>query len=98
MTSKATLLVCIHQRSSNASCGGRGSEQLLPQLNLALDKAKLKVRIEPIHCFGRCQQGPIVRIAPGGAFFSEVTPESIPQIITELRQAIAAASSQPERS
>ncbi|GAB6039330.1 (2Fe-2S) ferredoxin domain-containing protein [Endothiovibrio diazotrophicus] len=85
---KTTLLVCIHRRfTDEASCGGRGSEGLLERLEAEVARRGLAVKVEPIRCFSRCLTGPVVRIAPGGAFFEGVTEEQIPVIVDRLAAA-----------
>lgn len=79
------LVVCIKQRSSSsASCAGRGSLELLQQLEQTLKRRGLNVEVEKVHCLGRCTQGPNMRIAPGKDFFHGVTPKDVDAIIDQL--------------
>lgn len=82
------ILVCTHRRLSplNPSCAGRGSIQLLEQLKAMCDLELLDITIETIDCFGRCDHGPNVRIAPGGEFFQQVTEDDIPMIIKAFKE------------
>ena len=90
---KTTLLVCVHRRlTDEASCGGRGSERLVEWLEAEIGRRGLRVAVEPIHCFSRCQYGPVVRIAPGGAFFEGVEEEDIAAIVDQLAAAREEAS------
>ena len=41
-------------------------------------------------CLGRCEQGPAMRIAPGGPFFTEIDEAGLATIIRELEKFIAA--------
>ena len=34
-------------------------------------------------CFGLCALGPIMVVYPEGAFYSRVTPEDVPEIVSE---------------
>lgn len=86
-TSSISLLVCINQRlnPSSVSCG-EGGEQLIPQLQAALDSAGLPdIAIETIDCFGLCELGPNVRLAPGGQFFHAVDEASISDIVAAVK-------------
>ena len=39
-------------------------------------------------CLGKCEQGPVMRIAPGGKFFTEINETSLREIIDELKDFI----------
>ncbi|MBF0309398.1 MAG: (2Fe-2S) ferredoxin domain-containing protein [Magnetococcales bacterium] len=80
------VLVCIHERpSGKPSCGGRGSLKLAEALEKALAEEPVPVACKRIACFGKCAEGPIVRIAPGGAFFRGVTEEMLGEILQAAR-------------
>lgn len=84
--STLTILACDNHRLSADSCGGRGASTLIRLLRAALAEQGMTVPIETLKCFGRCTQGPVLRIAPGQRFFSFAGPETIPAIIDELRR------------
>ena len=50
----------------------------------------LDVPVVRRECLGRCEQGPAMRIAPGGPFFTEIDEAALAVIITELERFIAA--------
>ena len=81
-------LVCVHQRltQAKASCGGRGGESIAEQLEAALAREQLDFPVERFICFGLCEEGPNIRLAPGGRFFSRVTPEALADIVLAIRQ------------
>jgi len=81
--SNITLFVCTHHRSSNQnmSCGGRGSEKLLEQLQLEAKESD--VNVEAICCFGHCTEGVVVKIAPNGNFYHHVTQSDIPKLLAD---------------
>ena len=81
-------LVCVHQRltEAKASCGGRGGERIAEQLEEALAREQLDFPVERFICFGQCEEGPNIRLAPGGRFFSRVSPEALPDILLAIRQ------------
>ncbi len=85
------VLVCINERfhPSKPSCAGRGSREMLSLLRARLEAASLPVEVRELHCFGRCELGPNVRIAPGGAFFHGVDTARVDDIVTALQALVA---------
>ena len=81
------LLVCTNYRSAQfqASCARRGSVALRDALQQAA--APQGIAVEDIFCFGRCPDGPVVRIAPLGPFFTQVSHADIPAIIASAQEA-----------
>lgn len=77
------LLVCTNSRFSpkSKSCGGLGSEALLDELKAL---AKGEYIIEEIKCFGQCEKGPVMRIAPALDFFYHVTSSDLPGILESI--------------
>lgn len=78
---EVTLLVCTNRRLStiNPSCGVRGSEKLLQQLQIATKGSDICVKASC--CFGHCENGIVVKIAPNGAFYHHITERDIPTLI-----------------
>ena len=86
---KTTLLVCVHERlSEEASCGGRGGARLLELLAAEVARRGLPVAVEAIDCFSRCPNGPVVRIAPGGAFFEGVGEGDLSTVVDAVERAV----------
>lgn len=81
--SKVTLLVCTNYRHSlnNPSCGARGGEKLLQQLQIATEGHDINV--EASYCLGHCVDGAVVKAAPNGRFYHYVTEFDIPTIVSE---------------
>lgn len=81
--SKVTLLVCTHYRYSldNPSCGARGGEKLLHQLQAATEG--YEINVEESCCFGHCVDGAVVKVAPNGRFYYRVTELDIPKIVSD---------------
>lgn len=81
------LLVCVNQRwaHESPSCAGRGSPALRDALEQACVAAGLAIPCLAVPCLGYCDQGPNVRLAPGGPFFHQVTPADVPNIIATCR-------------
>ncbi len=84
--SETTLLVCINSRlaGDKPSCAGRGSEQLADALEQALVERGLAVALGRIKCFGRCHEGPNVRLAPGGRFWRGAGLRDVTAIIDHV--------------
>jgi predicted metal-binding protein len=77
-----SIVVFIDTRDSvKKSCGGSGSQQLVEQLKEELKKRKLEILVREQICFGRCNDGIVMRIAPGKEFFTEVNTETLAEII-----------------
>jgi NADH:ubiquinone oxidoreductase subunit E len=76
-----TFYVCTNRRFSttNPSCGARGSEELLKQLQIATQE--LNISVEEICCLGHCTDGMVVKISPCGTFHHHVTELDIPTLI-----------------
>ncbi len=49
---------------------------------------RLDVPIVRRECLGRCEQGPAMRIAPGGPFFTEIDESGLVNIMDELKSFI----------
>ncbi|MEO5363885.1 MAG: (2Fe-2S) ferredoxin domain-containing protein [Magnetococcus sp. DMHC-8] len=89
---KTTVIACIQERSAaRPSCAGRGGVQLADRLEQALAAQGLAAPVERIACFGRCDEGPNLRIAPGGAFFTGMTPERLDEVVAAVRTALPAS-------
>jgi NADH:ubiquinone oxidoreductase subunit E len=75
-----TILVCVNRRLGHAkpSCAARGSEALAGALEAAA--AGTGVAVVRLKCFGRCAEGPNVRIE-GGPFFRGASVQDVPLIL-----------------
>ncbi|MCY6369595.1 NADH-quinone oxidoreductase subunit NuoF [Clostridium ganghwense] len=69
-------------------CGGTGcksskSDEILENLKAEVEKAGLskQVHISITGCFGFCEKGPIVKVAPDNVFYVHVSPEDAEDII-----------------
>ena len=77
-------------RSNVLVCGGTGctssnSEQIIEKLNEEIKAQGLDKEVNVIRtgCFGLCALGPIMVVYPEGAFYSRVTVEDVPEIVSE---------------
>ena len=85
------LIVCINERlgTGQRSCAGSGSLDLICQLEAAIAAEQLEVPVIRRECLGRCEAGPVMRIAPAGPFFTEISVAVLPEIIAQLKSFIA---------
>lgn len=79
-TETVRILVCANRRLGDArpSCDGGALADQLADLIAARGAA---IRVERFLCFGVCDLGPNLRIAPGGPFFHRVTPVDLPAVL-----------------
>jgi (2Fe-2S) ferredoxin len=87
MSSRVRLVVCINERlgSGQRSCVGSGNLGYISDIEQMIKAVGLEVKIVKRECLGRCAEGPIMRIAPGGRLFTEVDQSSLASIIDELK-------------
>ena len=80
------VLVCVHHRLTDAkpSCGARGGRRIAELLAAEVARRGLLIPVELFICFGQCERGPNVRLAPGGVFFHGVTAERIEEIVVAI--------------
>ena len=76
-------------RSNVLVCGGTGctssnSEQIIEKLQEEIKAQGLEKEVNVIRtgCFGLCALGPIMVVYPEGAFYSRVTVEDVPEIVS----------------
>ena len=88
MPGRVRLVVCINRRlgAGQRSCAGSGSLALIDRIERMIEAEALDIPVVRRECLGRCEQGPSMRIAPGGPFFTEIDDSSLPFIVSELRR------------
>jgi NADH:ubiquinone oxidoreductase subunit F (NADH-binding)/(2Fe-2S) ferredoxin len=71
-------------------CGGTGckasqSEQIKTNFQQRLTEFGLinEIQVVTTGCFGFCEKGPIVKILPDNTFYTQVSPNDVPEIIEE---------------
>jgi (2Fe-2S) ferredoxin len=81
------LVVCINKRlgTGQRSCVGSGSLGLISRLESMIATEKLDVPVVRRECLGRCEQGPVMRFAPAGPFFTEIDEAALDDIINQLK-------------
>lgn len=43
-----------------------------------------KIKLERFSCLGRCEEGPNLKLAPGGRFISDLTPDALEKVLQEI--------------
>jgi (2Fe-2S) ferredoxin len=89
--SRVRIIACVNERlgTGQRSCIGSGSLDLIRRLEAILAAENLAVPIIRRECLGRCEEGPVMRIAPAGPFFCEIDEAILGDIVAELRTFIA---------
>lgn len=82
------LRVCVNFRAGEIlpSCGARDSRRLPELLRRELADAGVEMRIEPVHCLGRCHLGPALKLLPRGPFLLGVTPDDAGKLARLLHE------------
>jgi (2Fe-2S) ferredoxin len=90
MSRPVSLVVCINEKlgAGQRSCVGNGSIALISQLEAMIVSAKLDVPVVRRECLGRCAEGPAMRIAPAGPFFTEIDETGLGNILDQLKSFI----------
>ncbi len=65
------------------NCTPRGSRDLLPVLEAALQRAGIAGQVEVLvtSCRNRCELGPSMNVYPGPVFYNNLTPAAIEEIV-----------------
>jgi (2Fe-2S) ferredoxin len=87
MSRPVRLVVCINKRlgTGQRSCVDSGSLGLISRLESMIIAEKLDVPVVRRECLGRCEQGPVMRFAPAGPFFTEIDEAALNDIIDQLK-------------
>ena len=87
MSRPVRLVVCINERlgTGQRSCVGSGSLDYIREIRAMIKDESLDVAIVERECLGKGVEGPVMRIAPGGPFSTEVDDVTLPLIMTELK-------------
>ena len=90
MSSPLRLVVCINERLGvgQKSCIRSGNLDYIASIRQLIEDNELNVPIVQRECLGKCEQGPVMRIAPGGRFFTEINQQSLSAIVDELKSII----------
>ncbi len=88
MPGPVRLVVCVNERlgSGQRSCVGSGNLEYIGWIENEIAARGLDVPVIRRECLGRCEQGPVMRIAPGGPFFTEIDADGLNHIMVELER------------
>ena len=77
---RSHVLVC-----GGTGCTSSGSPKIIDSLHTEIKKAGLKDEVSVVQtgCHGLCALGPIMIIYPEATFYALVTPEDVPEIVSE---------------
>ncbi len=77
---RSHILVC-----EGTGCTSSNAPAIVKALNdeLAANNLQDEVKVVTTGCFGLCALGPIMIVYPEGAFYSRMTPEFVPEIVSE---------------
>ncbi|MCQ2552800.1 MAG: NADH-quinone oxidoreductase subunit NuoF [Clostridia bacterium] len=77
---RSQILVC-----NGTGCTSSNSPKIMERFEQELKAAGMdqEVKLVKTGCFGLCANGPIVIVYPEGAFYSHVTVEDVPEIVSE---------------
>lgn len=91
MSRPLRLIVCVNERlgAGQHSCVGSGSLDLISRMEAMLAAENLQVPVIRRECLGRCEEGPVMRIAPAGPFFCAIDTAAIHAIVAELKAMLA---------
>lgn len=83
-----TLLVCTNLRPSfdKPSCAGRGAEKLADAIEDGIRERGLAVTVLRKCCLGQCEDGPTLRLIPGGDFLLGVRPDDVERVLDHLEK------------
>ena len=88
------VMVCTNKRFNDMpSCGLRGSEALIKQLQTILDARGIACPVRATVCQNACERGPNMRLFPHRALFFGVTEAELPAIADRIAELLGAAES-----
>lgn len=91
MASVIRLVACVNKRLGigQRSCVDSGNLDYIAEIETLIEQAGLDIAIIKRECLGKCEKGPVMRIAPGGRFFTEINRTSLPIIVNEIKILVA---------
>ena len=77
---RSHILVC-----TGTGCSSSNSPKIIERFEEELKAQGMdqEARVVKTGCFGLCAMGPVVLIYPEGAFYTHVTPDDVPEIVSE---------------
>jgi len=85
------VVVCVNYRANpqQPSCAARGGERIADLIERGIAAENIGIMLERFKCLGRCDEGPNLRMAPGGEFCSGVRPEDVPALLEKIRDFVS---------
>ena len=74
------FMVCVNRRIGKPACAGAA---IAEALETELRQRHLAIPVERAVCLGACDQGPNVRLAPGGRFYHQVTVAAVAELVED---------------
>lgn len=94
------LRLCTNLRAGDIlpSCGARGSKELARALREEIERRGDFIRMETVHCLGKCHIGPTIKLLPGGPFLLGAQAKDAPRLaeMLEAERYDEAAAAFPE--
>lgn len=80
------VIVCINRRANPAapSCATRGSVKLADRLEQEIALRGWPIKLERFPCLGRCDEGPNLKLVPGGHFICNTTPDKFENMLQQI--------------
>lgn len=74
-----SLIICTNERltASRTSCALRGSREMAERIERYIKHEKLDVVVQRLQCLGHCNDGPVLRLLPGGDFLLGIDEQTI---------------------
>lgn len=81
------LRLCRNFRAGDilASCAASGALELADALKKAIAENDDFIKLELVHCMGRCHMGPTLKLVPAGPFLQGVQAQDVPHLIRMLK-------------
>ncbi len=83
-----TVLICVNRRfkDDEPSCAARGSVAIAEAIERGVRERRIDIVTERFICFGQCDKGPTVKLAPGD-FILGTTLDMVDGILDQLETA-----------
>ncbi len=81
------LTVCINDRANpnQPSCTGRGGgEVLAKRFEQEIAASGWSIEVKRFKCLGRCDEGPVLKLSPGGPFIYQVHPDDLDETLKQI--------------
>lgn len=86
---RPVVIVCVQERlGERPSCARGGGEELANSLDKIFVGQGLDVLVKRTFCFGRCKDGPNIKVAPGGDFYTAMTQERLNEVVSAVRSMV----------